>query len=254
MPDSESSLTTKAIPSSKTSLSTAEGSKTRLLPPINLTFPYAAQPDIIISNQKDVYYQKVLEEQFSEVFRILFGTRKQHLYQKEVNLMSDLFYFCLTTLLGTQTLGEEYCDIMQISESTKKVPIIRKRATLIFWHVIFPYFYTKGINKIRRNARSVPKVDYQVQDNPSNEHVKLREFVRNSVTKIQSFFKNHFHTLHLAIFYFYGAYYDLSKRIFTKQLGPGEQRIGYEVLGFLLAVQILIQAYLYQKKRTEDSS
>ncbi|CAG8790615.1 32466_t:CDS:2, partial [Gigaspora margarita] len=108
--------------------------------PSNVSFPYAAQPDI--------------------------GTRRQHLNKEEINLVSDLLYFCLTTLLGTQTLGEESCDIMQISETSKQVPSIK---------------------------------------------------------------------------------------IFTRKLNPGEQRIGYEVLGFLLIIQLFVQAYL-QERRVKTAS
>ncbi|CAI2189345.1 15419_t:CDS:2, partial [Funneliformis geosporum] len=171
--------------------------KSPIIPKFNITFPYAAQPDIIRANQKDVYYQRVLEEQVINVFRTFFGTRILHQYQKEVNVISDLFYFGLTTLLGTQTLGEEYCDIMQTSESTKQFP------------------------------------------------------------SSSTFLKNHVHAIHLAIFYFYGAYYSLSKRvtgiryIFTRQLGLHEQRLGYEILGFLLVIQFIIQANLY--RRTLDN-
>ncbi|CAI2188339.1 9531_t:CDS:2 [Funneliformis geosporum] len=138
--------------------------KSPIIPKFNITFPYAAQPDIIRANQKDVYYQRVLEEQVINVFRTFFGTRILHQYQKEVNVISDLFYFGLTTLLGTQTLGEEYCDIMQTSESTKQFP---------------------------------------------------------------------------------------SSSIFTRQLGLHEQRLGYEILGFLLVIQFIIQANLY--RRTLDN-
>lgn len=44
------------------------------------------------------------------------------MYQTEVEVFSDLCYYTLTTLLGTQTLGEEYCDIMQINSSSGTFP------------------------------------------------------------------------------------------------------------------------------------
>lgn len=44
------------------------------------------------------------------------------MYQTEVEVFSDLCYYSLTTLLGMQTLGEEYCDIMQIKSSTNTFP------------------------------------------------------------------------------------------------------------------------------------
>lgn len=44
------------------------------------------------------------------------------MYQTEVGVFSDLCYYSLSTLLGMQTLGEEYCDIMQIKGSTGTFP------------------------------------------------------------------------------------------------------------------------------------
>ncbi|KAG9292035.1 hypothetical protein G9A89_017934 [Geosiphon pyriformis] len=224
-------------------------------PHFNVSFPYARQPDIIRANQKDVYYQRVLEEQMTNVFRQFFGTRSQHYYQKEVVLLSDLFYFCLTTLVGTQTLGEEYCDILQVSESTKKFPNFQRRATQIFWHAIFPYFYTRGTAEIRKRTKPSWREQFQVETGGDTKYkTRFREFLHKYLPKIQLFFTNHIHPFHLAIFYFFGAYYGFSKRltgiryIFTRQLSPNEQHFGYEVLGFLLLIQLIIQTYQYQKQ------
>jgi len=55
----------------------------------------------------------------------------------------------------------------------------------------------------------------------------------------------------LAVFYFSGAYYHIGKRllglryIFTRRIDPSEQRVGYEVLGVLLVLQLSVQAYLH---------
>ncbi|KAM3086546.1 peroxisome biogenesis factor 10 [Clarireedia jacksonii] len=59
------------------------------------------------------------------------------------------------------------------------------------------------------------------------------------------------HAITLTVFYFSGAYYELSKRlvglryIFTKRIAPSEQRVGYEVLGVLLLLQMSVQTYLH---------
>ncbi|KAK5281035.1 peroxisome biogenesis factor 10, partial [Cryomyces antarcticus] len=55
----------------------------------------------------------------------------------------------------------------------------------------------------------------------------------------------------LATFYFSGAYYHLGKRlwglryIFTRRIAPSEQRVGYEVLGVLLVLQMAVQGWLH---------
>lgn len=113
---------------------------------------------VVRANQKDSYYQQILKDQVKDAVREIFGkleahvwfliqldekkkvclpdpieqsgdhflkkigSRTQHMYQTEVEVFSDLCYYSLTTLLGTQTLGEEYCDIVQIMSSTSTFP------------------------------------------------------------------------------------------------------------------------------------
>ncbi|KAG1445341.1 hypothetical protein G6F56_009947 [Rhizopus delemar] len=134
----------------------------KIVPSLQLDFPYGAQPDIIRANQKDIYYQSILQEQLTRIVQQFLGTRVQHLWQKEIDALSSFCYYSLTTLLGTQTLGEEYCDLVQLSQSAQTYP---------------------------------------------------------------------------------------SLIIFTRQLGPHEQRAGYEVLGGLIMIQLSIQAFLALRKR-----
>ena len=61
--------------------------------------------------------------------------------------------------------------------------------------------------------------------------------------------------VHLGVFYFWGSYYHLSKRlwglryIFTQRLQLDEQRQGYEVLGVMLLAQLVTQAYFHVKNQ-----
>ncbi|KAG0225617.1 peroxisome biogenesis factor 10 [Mortierella sp. GBA43] len=93
-------------------------------PRFNLSLPSASQPDIIRANQKDTYYQQILKGQFKDAVLEIFGSRTQHMYQTEIGVFSDLCYYSLTTVLGMQTLGEEYCDIMQTKGSTGTFPTL----------------------------------------------------------------------------------------------------------------------------------
>ncbi|ROW11597.1 hypothetical protein VMCG_01355 [Cytospora schulzeri] len=79
-------------------------------------FPYAAAPDIIRAHQKDVYFQGLLTSQLVDLHRRLLGARSAHAWANESRTAADLLYLCLTTLLGNRTLGEEYCDLIQVEE------------------------------------------------------------------------------------------------------------------------------------------
>src|SRR5579871_1362549 len=92
------------------------------------SYPFATSPDIIRSNQKDAYFQGVLLEQLSTILRKLYGARFAHTYVSETRTLADLLYLGLTTLVGNQTLGEEYCDIVQAEEDTLRLPSVYRRS------------------------------------------------------------------------------------------------------------------------------
>ncbi|KAI9488571.1 Pex12 amino terminal region-domain-containing protein [Zychaea mexicana] len=222
-----------------------------------MNFPSGAQPDIIRSNQKDVYYLAVLQEQMSSVCQQFLGSRLQHQWQKEINTLSDFCYYGLTTLLGTQTLGEEYCDLAQINQYAQTYPGVIRRASLVFAHTLLPYIYTRTVTELKRRGRR----QQHTRNNNDDESMSLKDRASRFATvwlqPLQEFFAKNVRPIHLAIFYFFGAYYNFSKRItgiryiFTRQLGPHEQRVGYEVLGVLIIAQLAIQGYMSLKKRME---
>ncbi|KAI8993237.1 Pex12 amino terminal region-domain-containing protein [Pilobolus umbonatus] len=218
-----------------------------------LQFPYGAQPDIIRANQKDVYYLTILQQQMSSVIQQFFGSRFQHIWQREINTLSDVCYHGLTTLLGTQTLGEEYCDIVQINVHTHTYPSIIRRFCLFFAQTLLPYLYTRSMTVLKKNLR---------QNHTEGKELSTREkwihFMKTALSSSQELFAKNVKPIHLVIFYFFGAYYSFSKRftgiryIFTRQLGPHEQRVGYEILGLLISIQLLIQGIIYARKKRAE--
>ena len=77
-------------------------------------FPLAAQPDMVRAAQKDEYYGHGMHAQIREAAIFLLGNRRFIKYEQEIRMLGDLAYYSLTTLVGQQTLGEEYCDLTQV--------------------------------------------------------------------------------------------------------------------------------------------
>ncbi|XP_023070914.1 peroxisome biogenesis factor 10 isoform X4 [Piliocolobus tephrosceles] len=71
------------------------------------------------------------------------GARKWLEWRKEVELLSDVAYFGLTTLAGYQTLGEEYVSIIQVDPSQTRVPSWLRRGVLVTLHAVLPYLLDK---------------------------------------------------------------------------------------------------------------
>lgn len=215
-------------------------------------YPFATAPDIIRANQKDSYFQGVLLEQFSSILRKLYGSRFAHNHAVEARTVTELLYLGLTTFIGNRTLGEEYCSIIQISNSSLRLPAIGRRAAYIVSSVLLPYSLTKILPAFRTRVRLKLEANLRWKA-AGNHHPSTRDRIQAYILENLSILTSpsSVYALTLSLFYFTGSYYHLSKRlfglryIFTKRLPASEQRIGYEVLGVLLVVQMAVQAWLH---------
>lgn len=216
-------------------------------------FPFAAAPDIIRSNQKDIHFQGVLFEQLSTILRRLYGSRFSHRYGSEARTFTELLYLGLTTVLGNRSLGEEYCDIYQIENQSRQLPTIGRRTGYVLSAVLLPYTLSKLLPSLRSRIRL--KIESNLSRAPKSSraslYYRLQFYLLENLSTITSVSTSPIYAIFLAVFYFTGSYYHLSKRlfglryIFSKRLAPSQQRVGYEVLGVLLVLQIVVQAYLH---------
>ena len=222
-------------------------------PQSSYSYPFAASPDIIRSNQKDAYFQGVLLEQLSTILRKLYGARFAHTYVSETRTLADLLYLGLTTLVGNRTLGEEYCDIVQVEDDTLRLPSVCRRSGYILSSILVPYGLNKILPAFRKRIRMKLELSLKKTGNQkagaSPTLRKLQSYILANLDTITS--PAPLYAVSLAVFYFSGAYYHIGKRllglryIFTRGIDPSEQRVGYEVLGVLLVLQLSVQAYLH---------
>ncbi|TPX54399.1 hypothetical protein PhCBS80983_g05950 [Powellomyces hirtus] len=237
-------------PSPKPRVLASSSSSSSCSSPIN--FPYASQPDIIRANQKDIYYQKLLQDQVSSVFRTFFGTRTHLKWQNEVSLASDAAYRGLTTAAGSRTLGEEYCDIMHVQDRTLLHPSATARSALAFLYVFSPYLFARLVTELNNRVKR--------QSNQQALRQNLLRKAAAALSTIQKLSETHLHSIHLAIFYFSGAFYHISNRllgiryIFLRKLRPNEQQSGYELLGTLIVIQLLVKGYLDYRAGSKPSN
>jgi peroxin-10 len=221
--------------------------------PQQYNYSFAASPDIIRVHQKDTHIISTISQQSSSILRSLLGARVAHKYINTTNHLSELLYLCVTTLLGNRTLGEEYCDVIQIEDDTIRLAGLIRRVGYISSVVFAPWILSKSLPALRRKLRT--KLERNI------ERAKTKAgAARSRAFLVQEYMLKHLDTLtsmspiyalSLAAFYFTGSYYHISKRlfrlryIFTKQIKPEEKREGYEVLGVLLVLQMAVQWALH---------
>lgn len=241
-------------------------------------FPFATAPDIIRAHQKDAYFQGVLTTHVVDLHRRLLGARSSHAWANESRTAADLVYLCLTTLLGNRTLGEEYCDLIQVeappSGHDKKattggprLPSLRRRSSYIALSIL-PYLFSRFLPKLRALLRARLEsrlAALQRHHKAGSLEYRAKRYLLTHLSNITS--GAHVHAVILATFYFTGAYYSLSKRltglryVFTRRLpehpsgaGAAEGRAGYEVLGVLLVIQLAVQAWLHIRATMDDTA
>ncbi|KAK0734999.1 Pex12 amino terminal region-domain-containing protein [Lasiosphaeria miniovina] len=103
------------------------------------------------------------------------------------------------------------------------------------------------------------KLSAKPKASPSLEY-RVERYLLTHLTSLTS--GAHLRAATLAVFYFTGAYYSISKRlfglryVFTRRLDDGHSnpsgaggRAGYEVLGVLLAVQMVVRGYLHVREQ-----
>ncbi|TNY19537.1 Pex12 amino terminal region-domain-containing protein [Rhodotorula diobovata] len=248
-------------------------------------FANAAQPEIVRANQKDLYYLSQLAERIEDVARSFLGTRWLQKWGKELQQGSRLAYFGLTTLLGSQTLGEEYCDIMQYQASDRRAPTLPRRAALVVLHCLFPYFLARTYAKARRaliarhESQQAAQAEVDSLFTSSAPPPPLKQsFVQRVLDRLGSFAQDlpsfetltedYLRSVHLAVFYLFGRYYNLSKRAagirFISMQGRRSKALSgaqapsapssYEVLGVLMAVQLVVRGALAIRKRRAEAA
>ncbi|KAK3694944.1 Pex12 amino terminal region-domain-containing protein [Podospora appendiculata] len=270
-------------------------SKTKKPPPplTSSPYPFAAAPDIIRAHQKDAYFQGLLTNQLSDLHRRLRGARSAHAWAAEARTAADLLYLSLTTLLGNRTLGEEYCDLVQVEapspsrsttattttskqpppqyqptgEGGPRLPSFSRRAGYIATSILLPYLFSRTLPRVRSSLRQrlqdrLTTLARQGKGSTTSAEYRLERYALTHLSSLTS--GAHLQAVTLAVFYFTGAYYSLSKRlfglryIFTRRIdeaqgGGGGGRAGYEVLGVLLVVQILVRAYTHLRQQLSAS-
>jgi peroxin-10 len=222
-----------------------------------MNYPFATSPDVLRVHQKDAYMTAQLSSDASNVLRTLMGARFVHKYSGTTSMLSELAYLCLTTLLGNRTLGEEYCDVIQVSSASPSLPLpgLIQRLSYIMSVTLTPWALSHSLPALRRRLRS--KLEHTTTrqrarlkpgDAPSRS-LRFQEYMLKHLDVVTSI--SPIYAISLIAFYFTGSYYHIAKRltslryIFTKKLGPHEQREGYEVLGVLLVLQIAVQSVLH---------
>nr|XP_039270587.1 peroxisome biogenesis factor 10-like [Styela clava] len=188
----------------------------------------------ISSAQKDEFYLNYLRGLFNDGTKKIFGPQTTIRWSKEIQLLSDMAYFGLTTLGDLQTLGEEYTQIIQVGPTMNRLPSRFSRLIMIALHTLLPYLIDKFLCHLENKLAK-------------SEHLHNHTNLQDMVQKVRLIF-NVLNRLHLSVFYLQGIYHTMSKRFagiqYVKYNLPGmsqqPESSAFKLLGYMSLVQSLI--------------
>ncbi|KAG7332186.1 hypothetical protein KOW79_004020 [Hemibagrus wyckioides] len=225
----------------------------------------ANQPQLIRSAQKDEYYQTSLRNNANEAFQTLAGSRRWLQWRKEVEVLSDLAYYALTTLSGYQTLGEEYVSIIQVDPTRRRIPSRTRRLALVLLHTFVPYVLDKLLVCIERELELEDLDSQNTQRDTAltwSPMSYIKPWIQRAVRMLNSQQRKSLkpvvfavqqgitilNRVHVALFYISGAFYHLAKRTsgvsYLRVQGMAVDdkgiRTSYRLLGCVSLLQLAI--------------
>ena len=203
------------------------------------SFPSATPSQILQASIKDEYYIGYFENLALEAFKGLVKPQIFIKYQSRVQTMAKGIYYLVTYGRGAQSLGEEYTDIALVSLGNK--PLLWRRMAYLFSILYGPdalkHFISKLLGILRnRGYHSLPTF----------------------VLKLSDYGTNWLMPIHLALFYIFGKYLDIFKRLLkleyiaVRKLHPNEHEVGYEILGLLLLLKLILKAVFNPASHLQD--
>ncbi|KAJ8780632.1 hypothetical protein J1605_000675 [Eschrichtius robustus] len=160
---------------------------------------------------------------------LLSGAKKWLEWRREIELVSDVAYFGLTTLAGYQTLGEEYVSIVQVDPTQGRVPSRLRRGVLVALHTVLPYLLDKALLHLEHELQAdgdgawpsrgslapgargqsgarrwVRRCTAALTEPQQGTLLRAVLVLRQGLGCLQR--------LHVACFYIHGAFYHLAKR------------------------------------------
>lgn len=197
---------------------------------------------IVRAHQKDAYFESYFYAQITEALNVIKGQRFINLHSEEILVATKALYLALTTLIGARTLGEEYVDLIYVNRTGKKLPKLFSRLGFVVSYAFVPYVLVRVVRYYR--------VKYEDEDcrRPKNWFTELI----SSYPKLLDTLMN----LHIALFYFEGKYYSLSRRIFGLRYAFGHNkdpeklknvRGDYSFLGYVIFFQFFVRGLVKAK-------
>ncbi|EYC16526.1 hypothetical protein Y032_0033g2705 [Ancylostoma ceylanicum] len=204
--------------------------------------------EIVRAHRRDEEEIDALQERISWVLKELIGQRAWMRFYPYIRVTAKMAYYSCTTLAGVQTLGEEYVKIFGV-HSRRGVPSVGARLIFVLLHAIAPILSHVLLQRAER-LLTHPSTSY-FMGVPLRHNQKARRSFLNLIHWLRSVGIPQLHRIHIAFFYIYGVYYNISRRaagITFLSLSPQTDVKAlkiYRYLGLLTLAQTMVSLTLW---------
>ncbi|XP_050466087.1 peroxisome biogenesis factor 10 [Cataglyphis hispanica] len=204
----------------------------------------ASQAEILRAHQRDDDFVKHLRQKLSEILQNV-GVHRTLFQCIQSDIPLKLVYFVFTSGMGNQTLGEEYTGIVQTNLEARKVPTLTVRILAAIMECL--------------GEKMLLKLLGQCQAYVNHPHSQLTPtaitFFNTFLSKLRTMIPI-IVLFHKGIFYIYGRYYSLGRRIagldYTKVYGPRPVDTiswGLRLLGIATLIQCVLRTWQCSMKQ-----
>eukprot|EP01065_Artemidia_motanka_P027122 TRINITY_DN32355_c0_g1_i1.p1 TRINITY_DN32355_c0_g1~~TRINITY_DN32355_c0_g1_i1.p1 ORF type:complete len:305 (+),score=95.39 TRINITY_DN32355_c0_g1_i1:68-982(+) len=212
-------------------------------------FEFAPPAYTVRATEKDTFYRREITEQVTDTVTRVFGTRTTNRFDQEVRLMAAGLYFFLTMGSNRQTLGEEYCDVLQVHESRMQPLTKLARTVQALLHIGTPYLLERWLPVLllwlRNRADQFPPLVQSAILKAHKKQMQLKALIHRLLQ------------IHLAFFFIWGRYYQVSDRLTGGRLllmNKSRPSMNYAILGWLILIQQAVETIKWFRKPAESEA
>jgi peroxin-10 len=118
-------------------------------------------PPLTFPTPPPTTHPQMLRDTMLDTARRVLDARSVVRYQHEIGVVAHAWYLGLTTLFGTQTLGEEYCDLFQ-TNANGAAPGFWRRVVFFLVEVTAPHW----MRRVRVRARVIVDREEDAEEEP----------------------------------------------------------------------------------------
>ncbi|MCP9259308.1 Tryptophan--tRNA ligase, mitochondrial [Dirofilaria immitis] len=184
--------------------------------------------EILFAEHRDEGETNYLAGELSHIVKDLLGPRFWISYWNYYPIVANTLYYSVTFLSAVQTIGEEYIALLPlVTVQQRKVPFFTRRLIFVLSFALAPLLIEKILDGIIRN------LDDSLIANETRffgrKQRNLRKTLLNVIILIRFTGIPILYRLNLALFYLFGTYYYISKRLVSLKYISFRAQSNYQV-------------------------